>query len=156
MSNRAPCPGSLSTTMAPPCSTMMPCTTERPRPEPSPTDFVVKKGSKMRARTAGLIPAPVSRTLIVAQVPGFSGGRTRARALPPLKPGTCATISVRDTGAGMSPAVRARIFEPFFTTKSVGEGSGLGLSVVHGIIVEHGGAIVVESEPGQGARFDIY
>jgi CheY-like chemotaxis protein len=76
--------------------------------------------------------------------------------MPLLKAGTCAMISVRDTGAGMSPAVRARIFEPFFTTKSVGEGSGLGLSVVHGIIVEHGGTIVVESEPGQGSRFDIY
>ena len=59
-------------------------------------------------------------------------------------------LSVRDTGCGIDPADLDRIFEPFFTTKPVGEGTGLGLSVVHGIICEHGGELRVESQPGRG------
>jgi CheY-like chemotaxis protein len=65
-------------------------------------------------------------------------------------------LTVTDTGAGIPPAVLDRIFDPFFTTKSVGEGTGLGLSLVHGIIGDLGGAIDVSSTVGEGTRFDIW
>lgn len=65
-------------------------------------------------------------------------------------------VVVRDTGQGMNSATLERLFEPFFTTKPVGEGTGLGMSIVHGIIVHHGGTITVESTPGSGTAFEIH
>jgi signal transduction histidine kinase len=62
---------------------------------------------------------------------------------------------MKDTGVGMSPGVLKQIFLPFFTTKDVGEGTGLGLSVVHGIVSSHGGSIKVDSTPGTGTTFEI-
>jgi signal transduction histidine kinase/DNA-binding response OmpR family regulator len=75
---------------------------------------------------------------------------------PELHPGTYLRMTFRDTGKGMDAATLEHIFEPFFTTKQLSQGAGLGLSVVHGIVRGHGGAIVAESEPGQGASFQIY
>jgi signal transduction histidine kinase/CheY-like chemotaxis protein len=73
-----------------------------------------------------------------------------------LAAGDYVRLTITDTGRGIPPAVLDRIFDPFFTTKSVGEGTGLGLSLVHGIVVDLGGAIEVTSTVGRGTRFDIW
>lgn len=73
-----------------------------------------------------------------------------------LEPGAYVHLTIRDTGSGMSPHVVERIFDPFFTTKDVGEGTGMGLAIVHGIVTGYGGAITVESTSGQGSCFSIY
>jgi len=64
-------------------------------------------------------------------------------------------LSIEDTGCGMTPEVLRQIFIPFFTTKEVGQGTGLGLPVVHGIVTAHGGTVHVESTPGCGSRFEV-
>ncbi len=91
--------------------------------------------------------------------------RMRARRVQPqqrlaerltLTPGLYVALDVIDDGPGMDAATRARIFEPFYTTKPVGQGTGLGLPVVHGVMRTHGGAVDVQSAPGQGSCFTLY
>ena len=92
---------------------------------------------------------------------GIKLQRLRATGVRPLArgsllPGEYVRLTVTDTGAGIPADVLERIFDPFFTTKSVGEGTGLGLSLVHGIVADLGGAIDVSSAKGEGTRFEIW
>lgn len=73
-----------------------------------------------------------------------------------IRPGPYVVIHVSDTGEGIPPHIRKRIFEPYFTTKEKGEGTGLGLATVHGILKSHGGGLLLESEMGKGTGFHVY
>jgi two-component system cell cycle sensor histidine kinase/response regulator CckA len=79
-----------------------------------------------------------------------------AETAPAVPAGSYAVIEVIDQGHGMAPETLERVFEPFFTTKEVDRGTGLGLSVVHGIVREHGGGIRIRSAPGEGSTFSIF
>ena len=79
-----------------------------------------------------------------------------AKAFVDLEPGRYVCLSISDSGTGMDRETQKKIFDPYFTTKKIGEGTGLGLSMVHGIVKSLGGAIMVYSEPGKGSTFRVY
>ncbi len=83
-------------------------------------------------------------------------GQTFVKTRPNMAPGTYQKLSVSDTGQGMSKETLERIFEPYFTTKELGQGTGLGLSVVDSIVRDHDGVMNVDSAPGKGTTFEIY
>lgn len=93
-------------------------------------------------------------TIETAEVEVGREGATGHDGGPPA--GTYAAVVVKDAGLGMDQATRQRVFEPFFTTKEVGQGTGLGLAVVHGIVTQSGGYIQVESAVGRGTTFTLY
>ena len=103
------------------------------------------------AQAIGRQPGQIAITIEGWQVDETSPERGRN-----LRPGLYARLTVRDSGPGIDAAIIDRIFEPFFTTKGPGEGTGLGLSVVHGIVQSHDGAIRVNSRPGLGSTFEVY
>ena len=73
-----------------------------------------------------------------------------------LQPGEYVSLRVTDTGSGMTPEVIARVFDPFFTTKPIGQGTGLGLSMIYGFARQSGGQVRIHSKPGKGSAFTIY
>jgi len=79
-----------------------------------------------------------------------------ASQIPDLNPGSYVILTVNDTGQGINPELENRIFDPYFTTKEIGKGTGMGLSVVHGIVKSHRGLILVDSELGTGTTFSIF
>jgi len=83
-------------------------------------------------------------------------GRHDTTSYPDMSPGKYLKISVADTGSGIAPDQIKRIFDPYFTTKPIGEGTGMGLSTVHGIVRDHGGSIIVCSDVGEGTTFHVY
>ena len=80
----------------------------------------------------------------------------KVRSVSGLRVGPHIRLTVQDNGTGMSPDVLERMFDPFFTTKPIGEGSGMGLAVVHGIVANHGGALMVDSVVGKGTKIEVY
>ena len=80
----------------------------------------------------------------------------KVRSVSGLQVGPHVRLTVQDTGTGMSADVLERMFDPFFTTKPIGEGSGMGLAVVHGIVANHGGALIVDSLGGKGTKVEVY
>jgi PAS domain S-box-containing protein len=145
-----------------------------------PTDESVNIGTVLHDALSlmrAILPTSIRLDEEIAPVPAIAGDPTQlrqvivnlmtnaAQAIGPALGGIVVSlqqagdhlhVSVADTGCGMDEATLERIFEPFFTTKPVGEGTGLGLSVAHGIVKAHGGRIEAKSTPGQGSRFDIF
>ena len=97
-----------------------------------------------------------ARGVIEVRLEDMALNKEAAAQLHGLTPGHYVRLTVRDTGPGIAPTIMGRIFDPYFTTKEVGNGTGMGLAVVHGIVKNHGGAISVQSGLGAGASFHVY
>jgi signal transduction histidine kinase/ActR/RegA family two-component response regulator len=94
--------------------------------------------------------------VLEVQLSGVNLGPEGAAVHPDLTPGPYVKLAVKDNGCGMDEATKVKIFDPYFTTKEKGVGTGLGLAVAHSIVKKHGGAITVDSVPGQGSEFTLY
>ncbi len=142
---------------------------------------VIPSGVEFDVRTSNLSPVVMGDLSQLQQVlmnlctnainalPVGAGGAGRGRIVvmvderhltrlevPGLSPGRYASVTVMDDGVGMAPELAERIFEPFFTGRPIGQGTGLGLAVVHGIVSAHGGGIRVFSAPGEGTTFELF
>jgi hypothetical protein len=109
----------------------------------------------LAANARDAMPKPDAGRLVIATA-NTELGEATGRRHPDVKPGRYAMLSVSDTGSGMSEDVLAHAFEPFFTTKEVGQGTGLGLATVYGIVKQSGGHVEVESKAGEGTTFRVY
>jgi len=109
-------------------------------------NLCINAGHAMR-QSGGILEVRVSGVKIDASL---------SRSNTKLEEGPYVKLVVTDSGCGMDDTTQQRIFDPFFTTKGVDEGTGMGLAVVHGIVTDHNGAIVVDSTPGKGSTFEIY
>lgn len=94
--------------------------------------------------------------IIGINIDSLEGEHVTQLVSPPLSMPAAYCLTISDTGQGIAPEILMHIFEPFFTTKPVGQGSGMGLAIVHSIMTSHGGSIAVESSPGQGTTFHLY
>jgi two-component system, NtrC family, sensor kinase len=112
--------------------------------------------SQLQQALANLVVNAIHATPRGGAVDVSVEARARAEGSPGRPPGRYAVLVVDDEGEGIPTERLPAIFDPFFTTKPVGEGTGLGLSVAHGIVQEHGGFIEVQSEPARGSRFEIW
>jgi PAS domain S-box-containing protein len=108
---------------------------------------LVTNASHAMSEEGGLLDVTLEKIILPEEKPCFDWI---------LSPGPHIRLKVRDTGEGISPRIMARIFDPYYTTKEVGKGTGMGLSVVHGIVKSHGGGILVESTLGEGTVFEVY
>ncbi|ACN16332.1 predicted fusion protein, periplasmic substrate-binding protein (N-terminal) / sensory box regulatory protein (C-terminal) [Desulforapulum autotrophicum HRM2] len=100
--------------------------------------------------------AMVSTGVLTVEVDMMDVFHSANGPIPNMVPGQYLTVKVMDTGNGMDPKTLNKIFDPYFTTKKPGEGTGLGLALVYGVVEEHGGYVTVDSGPGQGSAFQLF
>jgi PAS domain S-box-containing protein len=108
---------------------------------------VVTNAAQAMSEEGGLLEVTLEKIILQEEKPCFDWV---------LSPGPYVRLKVKDTGEGIAPEIMTRIFDPYYTTKEVGKGTGMGLSVIHGIVKRHNGGIRVESELGKGTVFEIY